>query len=87
MAFGQYAGWFEEEELTRTSRTKPITREFAAKLLVNALFPEELEQRGAAIRFQDQNEIGWARRPMYRLPPAWGSLQDMRTAPSGLSHP
>ncbi|MCF2663967.1 S-layer homology domain-containing protein [Oscillibacter valericigenes] len=63
MAFGQYAGWFEEEELTRTSRTKPITREFAAKLLVNALFPEELEQRGAAIRFQDQNEIGWARRP------------------------
>lgn len=63
MAFGRYAGWFEEEELTRTSRAKPITREFAAKLLVNALFPEELEEQGSAIRFQDQNEIGWARRP------------------------
>ena len=63
IAFGQYAGWFEEEELTQTSRTKPITREFAAKLLVNALFPEELEQRGAIIRFKDQNEVGWARRP------------------------
>ena len=63
MAFGQYAGWFEEEELTRTSRTKLITREFAAKLLVNALFPEELEHQGAAVRFKDQNEIGWARRP------------------------
>ena len=63
MAFGRYAGWFEEEELTRTSRAKPITREFAAKLLVNALFPEELEQQGSAIRFKDQNEIGWARRP------------------------
>lgn len=63
MAFGRYAGWFEEEELTRTSRAKPITREFAAKLLVNALFPEELEQQGSAIRFEDQNEIGWARRP------------------------
>ena len=63
MAFGQYAGWFEEEELTRTNRTKPITREFAAKLLVNALFPEELEHQGSAIRFKDLKEIGWARRP------------------------
>lgn len=63
MAFGQYAGWFEEEELTRTNRAKPITREFAAKLLVNALFPEELKHQGSAVRFNDQSEIGWARRP------------------------
>lgn len=65
MAFGEYAGWFEEEELTQTNRTKPITREFAAKLLVNALFPEELEKHGG-IRFQDQGDISWSRLPHVR---------------------
>ena len=34
MAFGGYFNWFDKNEIT--DRTAPITREFAAKLLVNA---------------------------------------------------
>lgn len=65
MAFGRYAGWFEDEELTQTNKAKPITREFAAKLLVNALFQEELAKQGG-IRFRDQNEISRDRLPYVR---------------------
>ena len=62
MAFGRYAGWFEDEELTQTNKTKPITREFAAKLLVNALFEDELE-KNSPIKFRDQKEISRDRLP------------------------
>ena len=55
MAFGQYAGWFEEEELTRTSRTEPITREFAAKLPRGpCLSPGQVESHGGC-----RCTIGW----------------------------
>ena len=42
IAYGQYFGWFTAEELG--DRTAPITREFAAQLLVNAFHPEAVGQ-------------------------------------------
>jgi len=62
MAFGRYAGWFEDEELVQANKNKPITREFAAKLLVNALFQEELIY-GSGNQFRDQTAIGYDRLP------------------------
>lgn len=62
MAFGRYAGWFDEEEVTRTNRAKPVTRELAAKLLVGALFPEALDETRVPA-FSDWDSVSWARRP------------------------
>ena len=42
MAYGRYLEWFSAEELTQENAGAPITREFAAKLLVKAFFPEEI---------------------------------------------
>ena len=42
IAYGQYFGWFTAEEMG--DRTAPITREFAAQLLVNAFHPEAVGQ-------------------------------------------
>jgi len=63
IAYGQYLGWFEEEELTANNKGKPITREFAAKLLVKALFPDEI---GGNTRFTDESSIGRERLPYVR---------------------
>lgn len=63
MAFSFYQGWYEEDEITKTSRTKPISRELAAKLLVNALFPEALEHTRPAPVFRDADHISRDRLP------------------------
>ena len=55
MAFGGYFNWFDKNEIT--DRTAPITREFAAKLLVNALFSDQLNS-GFLLSFQDAHKIG-----------------------------
>lgn len=63
LAYALYQGWFEEEEITETNRAKPITRELAAKLLVNALFPEALDRSGRPPAFRDVDQISRDRRP------------------------
>jgi len=54
MAYGAYRGWFEAGEMA--DGTAPISRELAAQLLVNALFPEALGQ-GSELSFSDQEEV------------------------------
>lgn len=54
LAYGRYFNWFEEKELE--NQAAPITREFAAKLLVNALFPDEINS-GFLLSFQDAHKI------------------------------
>ena len=65
MAYGWYMGWFEDEELTQTNKNKPITREFAAKLLVNALFPDAVNKTALnqTIHFRDEKDITKDRLP------------------------
>lgn len=41
LAYGRYLGWFQSYELQAGNCARPITREFAAKLLVKAFFPDE----------------------------------------------
>ena len=57
LAYGNFLGWFDREtELTDESKALPITREFAAKLLVEAFFPNEpLSHR--EYTFTDGDEI------------------------------
>ena len=54
LAYGAYFQWFDEGELEE--KTAPITRELAAKLLVNALFPESLNTV-SPLSFQDSRRI------------------------------
>ena len=63
MAFGQYFGWYRAEEMPDPAA--PITREFAAELLVNAFFPESVGQ-GESLRFQDEQQITPERLPYVR---------------------
>lgn len=56
MAYGAYFGWFEDGELNTENQTAPITREFAAKLLVNALFPDQPDAAGP-LAFRDAADI------------------------------
>ena len=44
LAYGRYLGWFYPNELQKSNCTRPITREFAAKLLVKAFFPDEMQE-------------------------------------------
>lgn len=55
IAYGQYFGWFQAQDMT--SRGDPITREFAAQLLVQALFPEEVSPDGTSADFSDLSQI------------------------------
>lgn len=66
MAYGFYRGWYEEDEITKTTRTKPISRELAAKLLVNALFPDAPKQTKSTSPFRDEASIGRDRIPYVR---------------------
>lgn len=56
LAYGQYFGWFNDDELNQENRAAPITREFAAKLLVNALFADQLSS-DALLSFRDAHKI------------------------------
>lgn len=66
VAFAIYRGWCDEEEITATTRTTPVTREMAAKLLINALFPEKLDRQQTETSFQDEELISSDRRPYVR---------------------
>lgn len=67
VAYAVYQGWCDEEEITATSRTNPISREMAAKLLVNALFPEALDRQDQTVPpFQDAGSISLDRTPYVR---------------------
>ena len=69
VAYGAYFGWFQPKELG--SRTAPITREFAAQLLIQAFHPEAVG-RGSALSFRDQADISPERLPYVRAAAALG---------------
>lgn len=56
LAYGHYLGWFDEKELHHGNKTDPITREFAAKLLVNALFSDQITS-SHLLSFRDSHKI------------------------------
>lgn len=60
IAYGQYFGWFQAQDMA--SRGDPITREFAAQLLVQALFPEEISS-DTSVSFSDVSQITESRLP------------------------
>lgn len=73
IAYGQYFDWFGEEELTQTNRAKPITREFAAKLLISALFPD-FKTSAEPIRFADASSISHDRFPYVQAAASLGLI-------------
>lgn len=72
LAYGAYFGWFEGSELNAENQADPITREFAAKLLVNALFPEE--KSSGSLPFRDACKIDPACAPQVRTAAKLGLL-------------
>ena len=61
LAYGRYFGWFQEQELPEDRCGDPITREFAAKLLVKAFFPNE-KLAGGEKSFSDSRKMDVAYR-------------------------
>ena len=61
IAYGLYFGWFREEEME--PRDASITREFAAQLLIKALFPDEPLGSGFPIPFPDGSQVSPERSP------------------------
>ena len=85
LSFAVYQGWCDAEEITATNRKEPIPRELAAKLLVNALFREELGRRTAPV-FRDAGQISKDRLPYVQTAAALGLLKgyaDDRFDPQG----
>lgn len=72
IAYGVYFGWFTPEEMP--DRTAPITREFAAQLLVSAIYPEAAGQAGSDIYFHDMDKIHPDRLPYVRAAAALGLI-------------
>lgn len=86
MAYGFYRGWFEEEEITATNRAAPISRELAAKLLINALFPDVLAQAQPELTFRDAGSVSRDRLPYVRAAVGLGLIggyADGRFDPEG----
>lgn len=54
IAYGRYFDWFQENDMDDSA--EPIDREFAAQLLVNALFLQEIDGDDT-IYFRDQEDI------------------------------
>lgn len=74
VAYAVYQGWCDEEEITATNRKEPVSRELAAKLLVNALFQEELG-RQTPPDFRDAAQISRDRLPYVQTAAALGLLK------------
>lgn len=72
LAYGAYFGWFEDSELNAENQADPITREFAAKLLVNALFPDVTS--AASLPFRDAYKLDPACVPQVRTAVKLGLL-------------
>lgn len=86
MAYGFYQGWYDEDEITATSRSKPISRELAAKLLVNALFPDALVHSQPTSAFRDEANISRDRLPYVQAAVSLGLIDgyaDGRFDPQG----
>ena len=60
-AYAHYFNWCTESELNEQNRSAPITREFAAKLLVKSLFQDRIVY-GGTVDFQDWGDVGIAYR-------------------------
>lgn len=56
VAYAAYLNWFDSGEITPETLSSPISREMAAKLLVNALFADQTVIR-PALSFQDVSQI------------------------------
>lgn len=83
IAFGQYFGWFQAADME--PRNAPISREFAAQLLIKAFFPESLPAAGQTA-FQDSAQISAARQPYVQAAVQLGLLNgyaDGRFDPQG----
>lgn len=57
LAYAHYFGWCSTEELNESNRTRPIPRELAAKLLVKALFPDQVVTDDDTKKFTDQSAV------------------------------
>lgn len=85
VAYAIYQGWCDEEEITATNRKNPVSRELAAKLLVNALFQEEMGHH-APPAFRDAGKISKDRLPYVQTAAALGLIngyEDDRFDPQG----
>lgn len=85
IAYAIYHGWCDEEEITATNRKNPVSRELAAKLLVNALFEKDMGQNTAPA-FRDAAQISKDRLPYVQTAAALGLINgyaDDRFDPKG----
>lgn len=62
VAYALYLNWCTPDELMPEVLSQPITREFAAKLLVNALFSDQIRPQ-SNLTFRDSSRI----KPAYRV--------------------
>jgi len=65
-AYAHYFNWCTDAELNEANRSQPITREFAAKLLVKAFFPDMAAESKAA-DFTDWDFVGKGYRSYVRV--------------------
>ena len=72
VAYGEYFGWFTAEEMP--DRAAPITREFAAQLLVGAFHPEAVGREGSGLYFHDMDQIPPDRLPYVRAAASLGLI-------------
>ena len=56
VAYAGYLNWYDTDEIKPETLSQPITREMAAKLLVNALFADHLKLR-SPVSFRDKTSI------------------------------
>lgn len=85
LAYALYQGWCDEEEITAANRKEPVSRELAAKLLVNALFRDDLSRQPTP-PFRDADQISRDRLPYVQTAAALGLLNgygDGRFDPQG----
>jgi len=83
-AYALHRGWLSSGESGNWDQ--PITRELAAKLLVGALFPEDVKKTGNSALFTDQGQVSQAYLPYVRTAASlklMGGYADGRFAPSG----
>ncbi|MBR5471720.1 MAG: polysaccharide deacetylase family protein [Oscillibacter sp.] len=65
LAYAHYFEWCSPEEINESNRTQPITRQLAAKLLINVLFSEESTDNSTAA-FTDRSAVSSACLPHVR---------------------
>lgn len=73
--YALFMNWFTEKEMPYSAYSKPITREFAAKIAMLAFFPDDIIS-GASGNFEisDENNIDEAYKPYVKLAYSKGIL-------------